>query len=383
MGILAVPELDAWLREGGLVVTASERAARSVAATFHRARQSEGLSAWPTPKILTLTSFTRGEWEQRAEDDRLLLNPAQEQALWAEIAGTDRFLATMLDAPRHRLAAMAMDAHELLSTHAPQFLNAVARANWTQDSRAFSGWLAAFDERCRAGKLASPARLAHELVPLLEADSSRRPPLLLAGFDRLLPVQRALFDAWGDWHEKVENAPATDVRFHAATDAQSELAACANWCDRQLAASPAARLLVVSQATNRGEIERAFRRHTTANFEFSLGVPLGKVALARAGHLLLRWLDGPLSEQELDWLFSTGHAAATAQESAALEATMRTLRRHNLQRTAWTLPAFFSQRCTAELLPADLIERVLAARMGGVDSAAAGYAKFHSFASAH
>ena len=44
--------IDAWLRGGGLVVTASDRAARALATNFHRARRAEGLSAWPAPTVL-------------------------------------------------------------------------------------------------------------------------------------------------------------------------------------------------------------------------------------------------------------------------------------------------------------------------------------------
>jgi probable DNA repair protein len=122
--------------------------------------------------------------------------------------------------------------------------------------------------------------------------------------------------------------------------------------------------LVVTQdaSARRGEIERAFQRHTGPAFEFSLGLPLSQVALARAAHLLLRWLDGSLAEQELDWLLSTGHAAASAQESAALQATMRALRRFSLERTHWTLAAFLGERCAAELLPASWVERISAAQ---------------------
>jgi probable DNA repair protein len=362
MGALAADEINAWLREGGLVVTASDRAARALAAGFHRARRAEGLSAWPAPNILDWKSFVRRTWEQRTADARLLLNPAQEQALWVEIAGADRSLATLLEGPRHRLAALAMEAHELICSYAPQFLRSSARASWQQDAAAFSGWLRGFDEACRAGSLISPNRLPHELIPLLFAETAKRPPLLLAGFDRILPVQRSLFDAWGSWREASQGEPAVEVHFHAAADAQAELAACAIWCGRQLAANPSARLLVVTQAASarRGEIERAFQRHTGPAFEFSLGIPLSQVALARAAHLTLRWLDGSLAEQELDWLLSTGHAAASAQESAALQATMRALRRYSLERTQWTLAAFLGERCAAELLPASWVERITA-----------------------
>ena len=372
MGALAGVERDAWLREGGLVVTASDRAARALAVTFHHARRAEGLAAWPTPKILDWKSFVRAAWLERASgrdhgnDARLLLNPAQEEALWVGIVGKDKSPATLLEGPRHRLAALAMEAHELLCSHAPRFLQTKARNSWQQDAAAFSSWLAAFDETCRSGNLLSPSRLPLALIAMLKADQAVRPPLLLAGFDRILPVQRDLFDAWGEWHEFANGERAAEIHFHAADDLQAELAACAIWCGHQLAANPSTRLLVVTQAASarRGEIERAFLRHTgsTTFFEFSLGVPLGQVALARAAHFLLRWLDGALNEQELDWLLSTGNAAANPQESAALQSYMRALRRFSLERTQWTLAAFIGQRCAAELLPAPWVERIIQAQ---------------------
>jgi probable DNA repair protein len=371
MGVLAVAEIDAWMREGGLVVTASDRAARALASAFHRARQAEGLAAWPSPNILDWKSFTRKAWEQRASDARLLLNPAQEEALWVGIAGQDRSLATLLEGPRHRLATLAMEAHELICSYAPQFLRTSARAAWQQDAAAFSGWLTTFDEACRAEKLISPSRLPDELCSLLKADTAERPPLLLAGFDRILPVQRSLFDAWGEWHEAGLGEPAGEVHFHEAADFYAELAACAIWCGGKLAANSDARLLVVTQAagTRRGEIERAFLRHAGAVFEFSLGVPLSKVALARAAHLQLRWLDSPLDEQEVDWLLSTGYAAANPKEFDALQAYMRALRSYGLERTQWSLRAFLGQRCASALLPAPWVERMTAAQRLLVDFA--------------
>jgi probable DNA repair protein len=359
----ATIEIDAWLREGGLVVTASDRATRALVAAFHRTRRSEGLTAWPAPMILDWKSFVRSAWDLRATDARMVLNAEQEQAIWVGIVAENKSLATLLEGPRYRLAAMAMEAHELLCSHAPQFLRPSARAAWQQDAAAFSGWLAAFDEICRTKNLISPSLLPLELIPLLLADSVARPSLLLVGFDRILPAQRSFFEAWGEVREAAKNEPATEIQFHAAGDVQAELAACAIWCGRQLATNPKARLLVVTQAVNerRGEIERAFLRHAGAPFEFSLGIPLSRVTLARAAHLLLRWLDGPLAEDELDWLLSTRHAAAASpQESAALQATVRALRRASLERPLWTLAAFLNQRFAAELLPTAWVERVTA-----------------------
>jgi probable DNA repair protein len=362
--------MDAWLRDGGLVVTASDRAARALGAAFHRARRAEGLTAWPAPSILDWKSFARATWEERTRDGRLLLNPTQEQSLWAEIAGADGRLATLLEGPRHRLAALAMEAHELLCGYAPQFLRPSARAAWQQDAAAFSNWLAAFDQSCRAGNLFSPARLPLELIPLLEGDRLARPPLLLAGFDRILPTQRVLFDAWGAWRQAAPDQTAAQIRFHHAADTQAELEACAEWCRNQLAANPRVRLLVVTQNAgsqpSRGQIERAFLKLSSPSgtplFEFSLGIPLSQVALPRAALLLLRWLSGPLAEHELDWLFSTSQAAASPQEASALQARMRALRRRGLEQPQWTLNAFLHSHTGPSPLPDGWVNRIAEAQ---------------------
>jgi probable DNA repair protein len=366
MEALAAARIDEWLLNGGLVVASSERAARACAAAFHRARRAEGLAAWPAPNILDWKSFVRAAWEERTQDGRLLLSPMQEQAIWTEIVGAEKHLATLLSGPRHRLASLAMEAHERLCLYAPELLRETARAAWQQDAGAFSGWLAAFDESCRAGNLLSPTRLPLELFSLLAAESTQRPPLLLAGFDRILPTQRRLLDAWGEWRLTALDAPAAETAFHIAPDVQTELAACALWCKRRLAANSNARILVVTQdaVARRGEIERAFLKLTgsarTPLFEFSLGVPLSQVALPKAAHLLLRWLSGPLAEHELDWLLSTGHATAGTQESSALQAAMRRIRQRSQEQPNWTIEELIGHS-PDHALPTPWVQRMIEA----------------------
>jgi probable DNA repair protein len=349
------------------VVAASERAARALADEYHRARQAEGLTAWPAPNIQDWKSFVRAEWETRGNregsDGRLLLNALQEQSLWAGIAGRGGQLATLLEGPRHRLARLAMEAHALLCAYAPRLLHTAARSGWQEDAGAFSKWLAGFDEACWTGGLVSAARLPLELIALLEKPLSgedTRPAILLAGFDRILPVQRGVFDAWGAWQEAGRDEPAAAIHFHEALGTQEELAACAGWCSRLLAENAGGRVLVVTQdaSRRRGMIERAFLQHAGTQFEFSLGIPLSEVALARGAYLLLRWLAGPLAEHELDWLFSTGQAEASALETSALQDAMRALRRHSQQRPSWTLRAFLKQRAVAERLAAPWVKRM-------------------------
>ncbi|MGH9604161.1 MAG: PD-(D/E)XK nuclease family protein [Terracidiphilus sp.] len=422
MGSRPAAEIDAWLRSGGVVVTASERAARAIGSDFHRARRAEGLAAWPAPDIQPWSAFVLTAWQERALDGRLILNSVQEQSLWAEIVAADPNASALLEGPRHRMARLAMEAHSLLCAYAPRFLAASARAVWQQDAAAFRGWLAAFDETCRTSSLLSPARLPLELLPLLEnsefgARRADRPPLLLAGFDRVQPIQREVLNAWGDWTEiELKNSdsgapepgpPRTGLRpwggepalslpkdpafgtwdeqkpasihFHEARDAQSELAGCALWCGRQLAANPHARLLVIAQdaSLRRGEIERAFLRytgvpgdrssslgwHAGAAFEFSLGIPLAGLPLAKSALLILRWLTIPLAEHELDWLFSAGHIASQ-EDAAELQAVMRALRGRSLEQPEWSLSAFLAHTSASAPLPRSWVTRITQAQHG-------------------
>jgi probable DNA repair protein len=365
-------EIDPWLRGGGLVVTASERAARSLTQAFHRARRAEDLTAWQAPNIQDWQSFIRNAWDERNLDGRIVLNSLQEQSLWAGIVTAAAPEAARVAGARDRLASLAMDAHGLICAYAPQLLSKKARNAWDQDAAAFSEWLAEFDAICGAGGLISPARLPLALITVLKQDSAERPPLLLAGFDRILPTQRELFAAWGDCTQVPLGESAARIEFHQAADPVSELAACALWSKQQLAVSPRARLLVVTQdvPNRRGEIERAFLRFAlegatesapSSVFEFSLGVPLNQIALARGAGLLLRWLSDSIEEHELDWLLSTGQMAVSPTESLALTAFMRALRRKGLERIRWTLAEFLRQKPSAEL-PSVWVARVTQAQ---------------------
>ncbi len=256
--------------------------------------------------------------------------------------------------------------------YAPSFLGPKARSAWDRDAAAFSAWLSAFDEACRGANLLSSARLPLELAESLKGDSVERPPLLLVGFDRRSPAQQALFAAWGSVAELPLGEPATQIEFHQAPDFSAELAACALWCQRRLASDPRSRVLVITQdaSTRRGEIERAFLRFAQSSaaapgspplFEFSLGVPLAQIALARGAGLVLHWLTEPLAEHELDWLFSPGQLAASPDESLALTAFLRALRRKGLQRTRWSLAELLRQQPGIRL-PEPWIARLTQAR---------------------
>lgn len=369
MGISAHEQVDIWLRDGGIVVTASDRAARALRSVYHRARLAEGLTAWPAPRIFDWRTFVREAWAERTLDSRLVLNSAQEQSVWEQIATRSQQPATLLDGPRHRVAALAMEAHELLATHAPRYLHSSVRKAWQQDAAGFSAWLSEFDTICREGNLVSANRLPLELTAALrQSNNESRSPLLLAGFDRILPAQAALLGEWGEWRQTTPDPAASPIRSFHAQDPQTESDACALWCRQKIALNPSARLLIITPnaAGRRGELERALLRHldssSTPVFEFSLGLPLSQVPLARTAFLLLRWLSSALGEAEVDWLFSTAHSAANSSEASALERLMRELRRRDRQRTHWSLDALCREPAAQSSMPSAWKEHMRSAQ---------------------
>jgi len=364
-------EAEAWLRAGGLVVTASDRASRALLSAYHRARRAEGLKAWIAPNVQDWQSFARAAWDARRRDDRLVMSGLQEQRVWARIAGESGVDAAVLPGPRRRLAAMAMDAHALVCWYARRFLDARARREWQQDGAAFSAWLDRFEKMCGELGCVSASRVPLEAIDtlksgMLKTEAEKRAPLLLYGFDRMTPVQKELFDAWGEWKLADAGEAAERIEYFAAEDSAGELRACAAWCRERLKAKPDGMLLVIAQdvAKRRGEMERAMLEAgadgAAIRFEFSLGVPLSGVGVARSARLMLRWLDGALGEQEMDWLFSTGYAGATEEETSALERAMRKVRDRSDQRPEWPLKTFIAE-CARDL-PAAWAQRMSAAQ---------------------
>jgi RecB family exonuclease len=76
------------------------------------------------------------------------------------------------------------------------------------------------------------------------------------------------------------------------------------------------------------------------DFEFSMGLPLARIGLARSAVLLLRWLQSPIAEPELDWLLGCGHLAASPEEEIAFCDAMRQIRNRGQERPDWPIAEF-------------------------------------------
>jgi hypothetical protein len=187
-----------------------------------------GADAWPAPKILDWKSFVRAAWEERAADARLVLNPRRSRRSgWALRARKARWRRCW----RGRGSAWRRWRWRRMSCFARMRRNLCRRRHEVLGSRmrgpSAAGWRP-LTKPAAPGNLLSASRLPLELIPLLQASGRkilRRPtlaactaasPLLLAGFDRILPAQRSFFDAWGEWREAAQGEPAGEVHFYEA-----------------------------------------------------------------------------------------------------------------------------------------------------------------------
>lgn len=363
--------IDDWLATGGAVLASNERLARSIRGGFNRRREAEGLTAWPTPRIFEWKAFAREQWDMHFTEGRMILSSLQEEWLFARIAQNSAVTAATLHGPRMRLASMAREAHELLCSYAPEYLDTERRAAWPGDSESFNQWLAEFETICNSERWLSSARIPLDMVKRLQdLGQGERESLLLAGFDRFTPTQTRFFEAWGRHEVLPEGETPATPEFYSTQDAASELAACALWCRERLESNPHARLMVISQDApeRRGEIERSFMRFlspdsvTASSFEFSMGTPLARTPLVQGALLILRGISKKaLAENEVDWLIATGLTAGTDYETSCLQKQMKSIRRRNIQRPEWSLEAFVNAKPGGIELPENWTRRMLSA----------------------
>ncbi len=294
---------------GATVVTANRRAARFLRLQFAAVMQQRGRAGWASPTILPWESWLDSLWQQlllTGDEDRLLLNAAQEFQLWESIVQVPAGEGSL---SARSLAELAQQAWRLLGDYS------VDRARWQQSSRgrrdwrAMSQWSAAFEKRCDSKRWLSHTLLPHELSRAIRAGRLTGPAsLCLVGFDRTTPAQEELIAALAPHTQVHRVSPAAEseqpARRTEAGTADEEIEAAALWAQERLHRG-ARRLAIISPVlgSSRGNIERTLSRVIGQDkFNFSLGLPLAQYALAKTALLLLRWGVGALSLDEVSWL---------------------------------------------------------------------------------
>jgi len=327
---------------GAMIVTAGKRLSRALRVRYDAWQQAQGRDVWSAPRILPW-----GAWLGELRDALLYSKPGalpvalgkeQELALWEQVIADSPESGGLLQIPP--TAAAAMEAAALAEER--RLSRAEMEARGGEDSRAWLGWLRAFEGRAAAGGCTPQSRtaaLVAQHLPLTGSPSR----MVLAGFDELTPQQREFLEACGRAGLTVIEAAAPapeEVRATRAAFAtrEDELRAAACWARELLEAGEDGIAVVVRGLKQaRAAVERIFLEVLDPGsvlpgaprrklLNISAGPGLASYPIIRAALLVLE-----LSPQENEMavvsrLLRCPHLAgaeAERSERAALDARLR------------------------------------------------------------
>jgi ATP-dependent helicase/nuclease subunit B len=369
------PAIAAAIEAGDTVIASSARAARALRRLHGEAQRAQGREAWQSPDILDWDSWLHRLWLKRlrsGSETRLLLTTLQEQQVWVELVKPSIEGLRLISVPG--VAELAQEAYGLLCAYgALDFLSGEKLGG--PDVESFRMWARNFERKCRQEDWLSRSKLPLELQEAVLAGQEEATfRLVLTGFDRITPVQQDLIDAFRKQGHDITPAEPADISpeqtsfLVEAVDKRDEIATCALWVQRELGAAKAqgqtCRLAVVVPGVSgeRPEIERAFRQvlapaavAITASdpplpYEFSLGVSLADVPMARSALLLLRWMNEALVQAQVSWLLLSGFLCERQEELLAIAEFDVNVRRRAMRQPEQDLESFLRSAYPPEKL---------------------------------
>jgi len=333
--------------DGHLILTVNDRLSRYLHGQFDLEQQGRGLSAWLRPDILSFSAWL-SRCQQPLPDIPSYLNKVQLQRVWEMIVEEDAVQTGnhLLQTPQ--TARRALQAHQLLVSHAADFDANLA----SDDHRAFLRWRSAWTQQAKVNAWHDPAELPWLITEAVIAGRAPLPEkVILAGFDEMAPDLQHLCRAMegrGTTLESWHPAPCSVTsRKIMANDPYEEVSLCARWVRRLLSGNMAARIGVVVPQFElyRPLIEQIFAAELTPNvlvlgeekqpvFNLSLGQSLDREGVVHAALRLLR-TGMQVSFEEVSWLLNTPYQGKTETESANRAQIDRELRK--LRRFDWRL----------------------------------------------
>ncbi len=321
------------LERGAIVVTANQRAARTLHRGFDQRNRALGLKSWQPPMILAWDVWMAALWHGLLVEGhvaQMLLNQTQEHVVWRTVLEADEELASLRTVDS--LAAMAAEAWRLICSY-----DARQRLRGTignSDTQAFQRWARTFERLCQAEGFTTQTQLEDALCHAIENGSIVLPSgsVMLVGFDAMTPSQRKLLETLQSVKIAVEERqPAVSVPHSflaAATNERQELSAAARWTRKFLEEQPNARVAVIVPGLElqRREIDRVFREvlapelqdiqadAETGPYEFSLGTALADISMVTVASDLLQWAVEALPLERVSRLLLSPYFAMTNGE---------------------------------------------------------------------
>ncbi len=333
--------LLAKLRDGHTVVTPGRPLTRHLAQRHDMQQLRAGRSTWVSPDVLPWDAWLLRLWTQACEGDTaahgvLVLTEAQELALWESIIEDELARSASEEAALWQLPAAARAAREAFSLLRQWRLEPSAfGARLSEDHRVFRRWAERFDAVASERGWLDRGRLAAALLePVRRGGASCERPVVVAGFDELSPLQRALVEALRDAGASVDvvmpAAHAHRVARAALADSDGELEAAACWARARLeedGAGPVG-IIVPDLASTRERVRRHLEDRLTpaaltqlggpsSVFHLSLGRPLSEVPMVATALTLLALGSRRLEIDELSRLLRSPFLLGGDEEAGA------------------------------------------------------------------
>jgi ATP-dependent helicase/nuclease subunit B len=321
------------LQQGATLLTASRHLAHALQLEYATAAQAQGLSVWPTPRILPWSTYLRSACQQHRSQQinaPRLLSEQQSLALWERIVADSEAGKTLLNPSQ--AARNAQRSWRRLHQHQIPLRKVGA---WPgEEAQVFNAWAQQFIDRTQAQHWLDSARFADFLH-----DTQFKPDtdLIIYGFDQLTPDMQRLLQAWQVQDVVIHYLKSTDqhaqVQLCAAKDSQVELKQAAHWA-RSCVEAGVQRIAVVAPrlTAQAAQVQRRFTdvfapaqrcidvaAEATA-FHVAATPPLASYPLVHHALLLLQLLQGRADVLLVGQLLRSPFFAGYDQE-ASLRAT--------------------------------------------------------------
>ena len=340
--------LDA-VESGWSVVAANERIARNHRQAWDNEQRAMADSRpWRPAPILSWRAWIEEIWHSLVMEGGtrlILLDEAQEDAVWREIVDADRDPHVRSNASgtsaRNDLARLAGEAAKRVWAFGAE--DGLRRLATDGDALVFLRWFEIFERRCKEEGWVGRARLESVLCEVLRHRHVRlsglpRVGLFLAGWEDLTPAGSALVQVLKqggvDVVEQRTNESSARRRILVrAEDEGEELRGCARWVRAFLDERPQARVAIVVPRLDeeRTEIDRVFREVVSPALSFVSAMPgsepweigqavrLAETAMASTALTLLGWAARPLEVEQMGQMLLAGSFGGEQERAVRAE----------------------------------------------------------------
>ena len=356
------------IERGVLVLTVNRRLARVLAQRYEAAQIEKGRKAWPTARVLPLSSWLQQQWQEccfQQFDLPLMIDDHQSLLQWEQIINesNDGLLNVAATARSATQAWRLMQQWQLSEDDIPRQHNL--------DVEAFRKWMLAYKQRAAQGNWLDSASLVQAvLTQLSQIEQSLPAHIKLYGFDEITPQLQALISTLKQSGCEVEVeaniAPSGAVTRVACASQDEELYAVARWLRQLIETGAVGRTAVVVPQLQqlRSRLEVVFDdvllpgallptiQSELRPYDISLGRPLTEFPIVIAALGVLNLLRGRIEIESLGGVLLSPFIGAQEEELMARATLDFYIRQQGeLQISLWQLQRYVTQDAFAKQLP--------------------------------